>query len=841
MTPNSAVSLTSATTPRQKNVCFEEDEEDDRIINPLCLEERSTGSSRGIITDPEEVAEAMSSSEFFTCEVGKGTIPKLASYFNIAIFEHTRNDSPLLKRGDDQHFVGVVLSGALSVRNAQGSPLYSLASGDTIGESLVAISRQGTQQNDVFVRKPGRMLCSTIELLERLQIDDPLVHRQLMDAFISKSMARTISEANYQPVTANKSKGPYVALIAHDAKKEALLAFCKEHRDVLARCQLTGTATTCSMLLEIGLKSAFKVPSGPLGGDQSIGALIAHDLVDAVIFIKDSLSIQCHYADIEALCHLCDVRNVPHGTNPITGEAIVHHLQELHDLREGIVRVNRDDPAIQQLHGLTKPKPHESIMLRPTSLGSTPSFDRSLEEEDRESGYASTASAGGCSSYSASPAATPPCSRSGSPSPPPRAAAAPRHEGHELKIAIAGSCRSTPQRVVERERSWARRGTEARGGGVCARSGQITAAPAVPLERQRALEGPEAKPHSPALPPLPMQRGRSDEGPILKPRSPFQLPVPVQRGRSDPQCHFLSERHNDSTTAKQLRPRSRLLEHARECDDVEGLAAELSGRELFSTLSSDELELLAEMLRIVEVARGETLFCEGEPADAALIVLSGRVELLVADRVQQKLKAGDVYGQANVILDQPASTWEVSAEAARPSKIALLPRAELARLSARDPHAYTRLNLWLGVMVLRERAQDAREMGRKYIILTCDNTPPALQALVEFVSSHHAFFSQHQRELIGPIDVLESLHEKTGLSFVHSVQAPLLGGAMELGDLVCRTRVRAAVVFRDHRCNDKCAFEALLRLTDLYAVPSATNPATADLLVKYLGDSRCKI
>merc|ERR1719487_1096047 len=137
-----------------------------------------------------------------------------------------------------------------------------------------------------------------------------------------------------------------------------------EHREVLARCKLAGTATTCSNILEkVGLKSAFKVPSGPLGGDQSIGALIAHDLVDAVIFMKDSLAIQCHYADIEALCHLCDVRNVPCATNALMGAAVMHRLGQVMDMREGIVHVEQSSQK-RRLAQMAMPNPHASIMLR---------------------------------------------------------------------------------------------------------------------------------------------------------------------------------------------------------------------------------------------------------------------------------------------------------------------------------------------------------------------------------------------------------------------------------------------------------------------------------------------
>ncbi len=106
-----------------------------------------------------------------------------------------------------------------------------------------------------------------------------------------------------------------VALIAHDRKKQEMLAFVAAHREVLADCQLIATATTGGLVSnETGLEVKSYL-SGPLGGDLQIGALIACQAVDAVIFLRDPLTAQPHEPDITALLRVCDVHNVPVATN----------------------------------------------------------------------------------------------------------------------------------------------------------------------------------------------------------------------------------------------------------------------------------------------------------------------------------------------------------------------------------------------------------------------------------------------------------------------------------------------------------------------------------------------
>ena len=114
-----------------------------------------------------------------------------------------------------------------------------------------------------------------------------------------------------------------VALIAHDKKKLDLALFALAHKDVLARYHLVATGTTGGILQEkTGLKVE-RVLSGPLGGDQQIGARIAEDRIKAVVFMRDPLTAQPHEPDVSALVRLCDVHDVPLATNPASASALM--------------------------------------------------------------------------------------------------------------------------------------------------------------------------------------------------------------------------------------------------------------------------------------------------------------------------------------------------------------------------------------------------------------------------------------------------------------------------------------------------------------------------------------
>lgn len=119
-----------------------------------------------------------------------------------------------------------------------------------------------------------------------------------------------------------------IALIAHDRKKDNLIQFAIAYRDILAEHDLYATGTTGTMIeTETGL-AITKFRSGPLGGDQQIGAMIANNDMDMVFFFRDPLTAQPHEPDVMALVRLCDLYHIPLATNMGTAEIILKGLQE---------------------------------------------------------------------------------------------------------------------------------------------------------------------------------------------------------------------------------------------------------------------------------------------------------------------------------------------------------------------------------------------------------------------------------------------------------------------------------------------------------------------------------
>ncbi|AIF97627.1 methylglyoxal synthase [Alteromonas australica] len=114
-----------------------------------------------------------------------------------------------------------------------------------------------------------------------------------------------------------------VALVAHDHKKPELLVWVKQHIKILEQCNLVATGTTGGLInKETGLEVT-RYKSGPLGGDQQIGALIAENKLDALFFFWDPLNAAPHDPDVKALLRLCSVWNVPVACTPATADLVV--------------------------------------------------------------------------------------------------------------------------------------------------------------------------------------------------------------------------------------------------------------------------------------------------------------------------------------------------------------------------------------------------------------------------------------------------------------------------------------------------------------------------------------
>jgi methylglyoxal synthase len=120
-----------------------------------------------------------------------------------------------------------------------------------------------------------------------------------------------------------------VALISHDGKKPAMIEFAREYKDFLSTCSICATGTTGLLLQQEGLPVE-RLLSGPLGGDLQIGARIAENRIDLVIFLRDPMTAQPHEPDINALVRACDVHNTPCATNIASARLLLRAVQAQH-------------------------------------------------------------------------------------------------------------------------------------------------------------------------------------------------------------------------------------------------------------------------------------------------------------------------------------------------------------------------------------------------------------------------------------------------------------------------------------------------------------------------------
>lgn len=115
-----------------------------------------------------------------------------------------------------------------------------------------------------------------------------------------------------------------IALIAHDNKKAEIVNWALKNKSALAEFELCGTGTTAKLISEATELSVKRYLSGPLGGDQQIGAKIAERKIDIVIFFWDPLAAQPHDPDVKALLRIAVVYDIPIATNRATADYVIH-------------------------------------------------------------------------------------------------------------------------------------------------------------------------------------------------------------------------------------------------------------------------------------------------------------------------------------------------------------------------------------------------------------------------------------------------------------------------------------------------------------------------------------
>lgn len=124
-------------------------------------------------------------------------------------------------------------------------------------------------------------------------------------------------------MTLTMLKRKMIALIAHDNKKAEMLTWVQANRDLLACHFLCGTGTTASIIAEATGLEVYAYNSGPLGGDQQIGARIAEGEIDCVIFFSDPLTAQPHDPDVKALLRIAQVYNIVIANNAATADFVI--------------------------------------------------------------------------------------------------------------------------------------------------------------------------------------------------------------------------------------------------------------------------------------------------------------------------------------------------------------------------------------------------------------------------------------------------------------------------------------------------------------------------------------
>ncbi len=114
-----------------------------------------------------------------------------------------------------------------------------------------------------------------------------------------------------------------IALIAHDNKKQELIEWCLKNKEILEHHFLCGTGTTAKMVADRTGLPVRGYNSGPLGGDQQIGARVVDGKIDLIIFFSDPLTAQPHDPDVKALLRIAQVYDIPIANNRATADFII--------------------------------------------------------------------------------------------------------------------------------------------------------------------------------------------------------------------------------------------------------------------------------------------------------------------------------------------------------------------------------------------------------------------------------------------------------------------------------------------------------------------------------------
>ena len=143
-------------------------------------------------------------------------------------------------------------------------------------------------------------------------------------------------------ITLTIGKQKNIALIAHDGKKAEIIAWCEEHKEILKKHFLCGTGTTARMITDQTGLTVKGYNSGPLGGDQQIGAKIVEGVIDFVVFFSDPLTAQPHDPDVKALMRIAQVYDIPMAVNKATADFMITSCFMNSDYQHEVINFKRN-------------------------------------------------------------------------------------------------------------------------------------------------------------------------------------------------------------------------------------------------------------------------------------------------------------------------------------------------------------------------------------------------------------------------------------------------------------------------------------------------------------------
>ena len=145
---------------------------------------------------------------------------------------------------------------------------------------------------------------------------------------------------SYITLTIGKTKN--IALIAQKNKKPDLIAWCEENKEILKNHFLCGTGTTARMITDRTGLPVRGYNSGPLGGDQQIGAKIVEGKVDFIIFFSDPLTAQPHDPDVKALLRIAQVYDIPIANNRASADFMIHSTYMSQEYEHEIINFQKN-------------------------------------------------------------------------------------------------------------------------------------------------------------------------------------------------------------------------------------------------------------------------------------------------------------------------------------------------------------------------------------------------------------------------------------------------------------------------------------------------------------------